>query len=128
MPANETSTPAGLGRAAEDHVLTVLQGERYRLLERNYRCAGGEIDLVMVTGPPGDTAEVVFVEVRYRRRDDFGDGGESVDRHKQRRLRLAAERWLQDNHDFPFRYCRFDVISVTGNPPAFEIEWIVDAF
>lgn len=122
-PIRAKETPSVLGRAAEDHVRSVLQGERYRLVERNFRCKGGEIDLVMLTGD-----ELVFVEVRYRAGDAFGDGGESVDRYKQRRLRIAAETWLQKNPDFEFRYCRFDVFSVTGTPPDFRFEWIVDAF
>lgn len=122
-PAGVGHPASTLGRAAEDHALDRLQREGYRLLERNFRCPGGEIDLVMLTGD-----ELVFVEVRYRSRDAFGDGGESVDRHKQRRLRIAAETWLQKHHDFDFRYCRFDVISVTGEAPDFEWEWIDDAF
>jgi putative endonuclease len=120
--------PSAFGRAVEDHVLRLLKGKHYKLVERNFRCRGGEIDLVMTIGGPGGAAELVFVEVRYRKRDEFGDGGESVDRHKQRRLRIAAETWLQHHPDFPFHYCRFDVVSVTGNPPDFEIEWIEDAF
>ena len=123
MSKSGDASPSGLGDAAEDFVLGILQGEGFRLVERNFRCKGGEIDLVMLTGD-----ELVFVEVRYRAGDAFGDGVESVDRHKQRRLRIAAETWLQKNHDFEFRYCRFDVFSVTGTPPDFEFEWIDDAF
>lgn len=123
MSPTEAVSPSALGAAAEDFVLEILRGEGFRLVERNFRCPGGEIDLVMLTGD-----ELVFVEVRYRAGDAFGDGGESVDRHKQRRLRIAAETWLQKNHDFDFRYCRFDVFSVTGTPSDFEFEWIDDAF
>ena len=122
-PRDDRVTPTARGSAAEDHVLGVLQREGYRLVERNFRCQVGEIDLVMLTGD-----ELVFVEVRYRADDAYGDGGESVDRHKQRRLRLAAETWLQAHPDFEFRYCRFDVFAVTGAAPAFEYEWIDDAF
>jgi len=72
--------------------------------------------------------EIVFVEVRYRQKNTFGDGLESVDRHKQRKLRTAAETWLQQNTSLTFRGCRFDVISVSGSAPDFEIDWIDDAF
>ena len=124
-----TSTDAALlGRLAEDHVLSLLQGEKYQLVERNFRCRGGEIDLIMTIGASAELRELVFVEVRYRKRHDFGDGGESVDRRKQDRLRFAAETWLQKNHGFPFRYCRFDVVSVSGEAPDLEVDWIQDAF
>lgn len=123
-----SAAAAQLGRQAEDHALSVLQGEKYLLVERNFRCRGGEIDLIMTLGRTVERRELVFVEVRYRKQSDFGDGGESVDRHKQRRLRFAAETWLQKHHDFPFHYCRFDVVSVTGSPPDFQLDWIQDAF
>lgn len=72
--------------------------------------------------------EIVFVEVRYRQGDGFGDGRESVDHHKQRKLRIAAETWLQDNQALRFKGCRFDVVSVSGIAPDFELDWIDDAF
>ena len=111
------------GDLAEDYVLAHLQSKDYQLLERNFNCRGGELDLVMMI-----EQEIVFVEVRYRQHDAFGDGIESVDRHKQRKLRIAAETWLQNNQSLTFRGCRFDVVSVTGIAPDFELDWIDDAF
>lgn len=121
--APSNPSPATRGRKAEDFALTLLQENGFTLVERNFRCKGGELDLVM-----RDNDEIVFVEVRYRQADDFGDGGESVDRWKQRKLRIAAETWLQRHDAMTFRGCRFAVMSVSGDPTAFLHEWIDDAF
>ncbi len=111
------------GKEIEDFVLSYLEREKFRLLERNFHCKGGELDLIMMVRD-----ELVFVEVRYRGSVDFGDGIESVDHHKQRKLRIAAETWLQRNPQITFRGCRFDVISVSGKSPNYQIEWVDDAF
>lgn len=111
------------GKEVEDFVLSHLEREKFRLLERNFHCKGGELDLIMM-----DRDELVFVEVRYRSSIDFGDGIESVDHHKQRKLRIAAETWLQRNPQITFRGCRFDVISVSGENSNYRIEWVDDAF
>jgi len=120
--AAPTSTVAR-GKAAEDFALTQLTDKGFRLLERNFFCKGGELDLIMMDGD-----ELVFVEVRYRSRSDYGDGGESIDQYKQRKLRIAAEAWLSKNESATFRGCRFDVMSVSGDVNQFEAEWIDDAF
>lgn len=117
-----TST-AATGQAAEDFALRWLENRGFKLLQRNFHCGGGEIDMIMMDG-----GELVFVEVRYRRNDAFGGGGESVDRHKQRKLRIAAETWLSKNPDARFSGCRFDVMSVGGDMKNFSAEWIDDAF
>ena len=114
---------AGLGRAAEEFAERMLTKKGFRLLEKNFNCKGGELDLVMM-----DKDELVFVEVRYRGGNAFVDGGESVDQHKQRKLRIAAETWLSQNESITFRGCRFDVMSVSGDESRFEADWIVDAF
>lgn len=110
------------GPWAEDQALAHLSGRGLRLLERNFRCPRGEIDLVMADG-----RQLVFVEVRYRRGSGFGDGAESVDRRKQGRLLTAARYYLQDRNG-PESACRFDVVAITGPRHAPEIQWIPSAF
>ncbi len=122
-PGKGKVAPTGRGKQAEDFALDYLKQKSFRLLERNFRCKGGEIDLVMM-----DAQELVFVEVRYRASNRFGDGGESVDHFKQRKLRIAAETWLLKNQGLMFKGCRFDVISISGVAPNFLVEWIDDAF
>jgi putative endonuclease len=79
-----------VGRDAEDRALTFLQERGLRLVERNWRCRGGELDLVMREGDVW-----VFVEVRHRSGLAFGGAAASISSAKQQRLRLAAELYLQ---------------------------------
>jgi len=111
------------GKAAEDFALSELNKKGFRLIERNFSCRQGELDLVMM-----DNHELVFVEVRYRKGRGFGDGMESIDRHKQRKLRIAAETWLGKNQSAVFKGCRFDVMSISGEVGHFTADWIDDAF
>ncbi len=136
LPPDSRTTPtgAGTGRAAEDLACRYLQDLGLHLLERNYSCKRGEIDLVM-----RDTSHIVFVEVRYRRNNRFGSGAESVNRYKQARLTATALHYLQSNKTAAKSPARFDVISITikGMPGhrqtvlsehTFEIQWIKNAF
>lgn len=95
-----------------------LEDRGLRLVERNYRCRHGELDLVMRDG-----ATLVFVEVRFRRSTRFGGAAESVDGYKQQRLTAAAGHYLQ-RHPSPLA-CRFDVLAIGAGD---HIDWIKDAF
>ena len=95
----------------------------YRVLARNWRCADGEIDLVV--SRPG---LIVFCEVKTRRVTTFGAPFEAVTSGKQRRLRGLAARWLREHAQHDVRV-RFDVVSVDarrGAPSAIDV--IEDAF
>ncbi len=108
------------GSAAEERALRHLQTHGLVLVERNFRVSGGEIDLVM-----RQQQTLVFVEVRFRSRGDYGSPQETVTPTKQRRLITAAASYLQRrNLDLA---CRFDVVAVSG-PQQERIEWIQDAF
>ena len=108
-----------LGRRAEDLACRHLEAQVLRLLERNYRCRAGELDLVM---RDGDT--IAFVEVRYRADDRYGGGLASVDRRKCRRIALAARAWLQRHPALADAPCRFDIVAAS---PA-GLEWHRGAF
>jgi putative endonuclease len=105
-----------IGQAGEDEALAYLQRSGLRLLERNYRCKGGEIDLVMQ-----ERDAVVFVEVRKRAGKTFGGAAASVTPAKQQRLIIAAQHYLQRYRMPPA--CRFDVIAVDGT----EMVWLKNA-
>lgn len=108
-----------IGRTTERLAEQWLRRAGLKSVARNYRCRGGEIDLVMQ-----DDGILVFVEVRYRRNARFGGPIASVDARKQRRLSVAAAHYLQTKQwDGP---CRFDVIGLQGDGQ--EPEWIRDAF
>lgn len=111
------------GRAAEDLAAAHLAGQGLHILARNYRVAGGEIDLIARHG-----AELVFVEVRSRRSAAFGSAAESVTPSKRRRLLLAAQHYLATLGQGAPPPCRFDVISITGTLDAQHLEWLRDAF
>ena len=90
-----------------------------RLLERNWRCRLGEIDLIAEEG-----GVLVFAEVRMRRSARFGGAAESVTAAKRSRLIAAANLYLsQCRAQAP---CRFDVFLVDG--PAGDVKWIRNAF
>ncbi len=81
-------TPRNWGAAQNAPRNDFLTRRGLRTIARNYRTRGGEIDLVMT-----DDDEIVFVEVRYRSRTDFGDGAATVDFNKQQRL-VSAPRGI----------------------------------
>lgn len=75
------------------------------ILERNFRCRHGEIDIIAREGDM-----IVFIEVKTRKSDRFGVPEEAVDRRKQAKLRQLAAYYLNKNF-YAFR-CRFDVYSI----------------
>jgi putative endonuclease len=106
------------GARAEDLCAGLLRGAGLRVLERNWRCRLGEIDLIAEQG-----GVLVFAEVRMRRGWAFGGAGESVTAAKRARIIAAARLYLSRR---PEAQCRFDVFLVDG--PAGDVKWIRDAF
>ena len=107
------------GRRAEQEALAFLLGRGLRLVESNYRCRAGEIDLIM---QQGDT--LVFVEVRMRVDRRFGGAAASVTPAKQRRLVSAARHYLLVRGT-PEGPLRFDVVALEGGEAP---HWIPNAF
>lgn len=107
MGATETATQA-LGRYGEELAAQFLVAAGMVVLARNWRCAQGELDLVVrdVDGT------VVFVEVKTRAGTGFGEPAEAVGRVKARRLRVLACRWLLENRQSGAPDLRFDVIGI----------------
>lgn len=120
MSDNDTTseTTKVIGDRAEDRVARYLEKRGFVVLTRNFRCRGGEIDLVCRDGKT-----LVFVEVRLRRNAGFGGAGASITGSKQRRIVLAAQHYLLA-HARPDCDCRFDCVLLDGE----KIEWIRDAF
>lgn len=103
-----SSDKQGIGSQAEEDALQFLLGSGLNLLDRNYRCRFGEIDLIMLDG-----SELVFVEVRKRKNMDFGGAAQSVSHAKQSRLIKTAKHFLMKYRQVP--PCRFDVIAIEGD-------------
>jgi putative endonuclease len=106
------------GARAEDLCAELMRGYGMRILERNWQCRHGEIDLIAEEG-----GTLVFAEVRLRNARSFGGAAESVTAAKRARLLAAARLYLMRK---PGANCRFDVLLVAGEPP--RVEWIRDAF
>jgi putative endonuclease len=123
MSDNDTTSGSHqvAGRQAEDLAERYLVKQGLSVLARNFRCRGGEIDLVCREGKT-----LVFVEVRLRRNTHYGGASASIDLTKQRRIILAARHFLAaqraDNGD-----CRFDCVLLSSLADR-NVEWIRDAF
>jgi putative endonuclease len=112
------------GAALEAAAERWLTARGLHCVARNFRCKGGEIDLVMREG-----TQLAFVEVRFRSSDRYGSAAESVTAAKQRRLVQAAHLFIEAHPQWRHCNCRFDVLA--GRPAAagaIEWEWLRDAF
>jgi putative endonuclease len=117
MPAGSTQ---GSGAAAEAQAQRHLEQRGLKLLVRNWRCSGGELDLVM-----RERDTLVIVEVRKRSRGDYGDAFESVHARKRGRLDHAARMFLAAHPQYSHCPVRFDVVAVDGSD---AVEWLTAAF
>jgi len=107
------------GAQAERLAAQHLQRHGLTLVQANYRCRFGEIDLVAQDGKT-----LVFVEVRSRRNEDFGGAAASITKNKRDKLLRTARHFLA--HSRSTAPCRFDAMLIRGEPP--QIEWIRNAF
>lgn len=112
-----TKLSQNTGTKGEQIALSFLLGLGYRLVEKNFRCRSGEIDLIVLDGPA-----LVFVEVKARHGTGFGLPQEAVGPAKQARIRRLAQYFLQvrarDEQEF-----RFDVVAIafsSGGIPRIE--------
>lgn len=97
------------GYAGEAMAADLLKTKGYRILDRNFRCREGEIDLVAQ-----HRGIIVFVEVKLRRSTTFGTAAEAITREKLRRLQIAAGRWRQER--YCFRRFRFEIVCLDARP------------
>ncbi len=98
------------GREAEAAAAEALRRKGYRIVERNLRLPGGELDLVAELG-----TLVVFVEVKARRSEAFGGAVSAVDGRKQTKLIKLAAQYVA-RRSLQGRPCRFDVVVCSGSP------------
>ena len=108
-----------LGTAGEDAVARWYADAGYRVVDRNWRCREGELDVIVARG-----SVLVFCEVKTRRTTAFGVPAEAVTAGKQRRLRTLAMRWLDAHPEARARTLRFDVAAVLAprdGPPVIDV-------
>ncbi|MDF2492135.1 MAG: YraN family protein [Microbacterium sp.] len=112
-----------LGRAGEDATAAYLRGIGFDVLDRNWRCPLGELDIVARDG-----SEIVVVEVKTRRTELFGHPLEAVDARKRARLWRLAAAWCRDHpRQAAGRPVRVDAVAaVVGADEDFRIEHLRD--
>lgn len=106
-----------LGRCGEERALRWLREQGYRIVARNYRWHGGEIDLIARDGN-----SLAFIEVKTRTDERFGRPEEALTPEKRRRIIRAAQHYIAEHH--PELDLRFDVVTIVGD----EIRLYKDAF
>lgn len=119
MRADNSLNRRASGTRYEQKAAKYLERKGYCILEYNFRCRIGEIDLIARDG-----AYLVFIEVKYRSDASAGYGFEAVGYRKQRRIRKTALWYLAEKKMGTDVLCRFDVVSFHGD----EITLIRDAF
>ena len=102
-----------VGRFGEQLAVERLTADGFEILERNWRCRDGEIDIVAV-----EDSTLVFVEVKTRSTLSHGTPAEAVVPAKAARLRRLATRWLLDHPDRYWPHVRFDVVGVVRHTPS----------
>jgi putative endonuclease len=110
------------GKRGEELAATYLAEAGYRIIERNYRCPFGEIDII---AEEGET--LVFVEVKSRRSEAYGDPQLAVGHQKQKKISRIAMNYLKEKN-LCHRPARFDVVAVKLLPAGRKIELIQNAF
>lgn len=118
------NTSHARGRVTEAFAEKYLIEQGLTPIDRNIHCRQGEIDLVM-----RDDDIIVFVEVKYRKNNNFGGAIEAVSIAKQNKIRHCVAFFFQqaklNEYNTP---CRFDVIALEGNINQPQVTWLKNAF
>ncbi len=111
-----------LGKKGESLAVDFLLKEKYRIVARNYKAEKYELDIVAIKD-----GMLVFVEVKTRSTDRFGEPEESVGYQKEHHIAEAAEHFMEHFEDH-FTDVRYDIISIILNDTNTKIKHIEDAF
>lgn len=111
-----------LGKKGEELAIGFLKKNGYRIIQKNYVCKLGEMDIIA-----RDKDTLVFVEVKTRRSNQFGPPQLAVNLSKQTKLSKVALNFLKENKIEDVK-ARFDVVAIELNPNQNKIELIKDAF
>ena len=108
-----------VGKEKEELAAEFLTRHGFFILEKNFSCRNGEIDIIAKDGE-----YLCFIEVKYRSGTGCGDPAEAVDLRKQRTIRKVAEGYLFERNIGEWTSCRFDVAAVMDG----QIRWVKNAF
>lgn len=119
----QANTAQACGQQAEALAADHLIRHGLRILARNVRCRGGEVDIIALDGET-----LVFVEVRLRRSSRFGGAVASITASKRQRIILATQWWLAGaGRHHATRPCRFDAV-LFASPDTTSLHWMTAAF
>lgn len=112
------------GYRGEDIAEKYLRAKGFNVMERNFRCRMGEIDIIAER-----SKEIYFIEVKTRKNTEFGHPFESITLRKQRQIYKIAQYFLLKNRKYATSVCHFSAIGMILNDikPA-EISFLPDAF
>ena len=124
---NENMAAVSIGALGEEAAVKALKKQKYKIIERNYRCKMGEIDIIAKDGE-----YTCFVEVKLRKNSDFGTPADSIDKRKQGCIIKTAQLYAVENkiYDTPMRFDAVLIYADTQNGKLINkrIEVIKDAF
>ena len=112
------------GQQVETQACKFLCQQGLKLIERNFTYKTGEIDIIALDR----NQELVFVEVRFRKSAAFGEGFETVDHRKQRKIINTANYYLSRKNKYQEYHCRFDIISASTYNGELKLYWLKNAF
>ena len=98
-----------IGEKYEQIAATFLEKKGYVILEFNFRCRFGEIDIIAK-----DRCDLVFIEVKYRSNLNYGSPYEAVDYKKQHTIKKMAKYYMSEHNLKENTYIRFDVVGIIG--------------
>lgn len=109
----------------EQQAQSYLVQQGLSLLDKNYSCRYGEIDLIMM-----DNGFLCFIEVKFRKNDSFGGTAYSITTSKQRKIIQTALHYMTKNRRFQQLPFRFDAVFIqpSSKQTSIQIEWIQSAF
>ncbi len=113
------------GQAAEQYAVDYLLARGLKLVERNYRCKAGEVDLIM-----REQDTLVFVEVRFRKSNQYGSPLATITAAKQNRIRRTAQLYIK-SRALGSPAMRFDAIGLSPSARAasdYAVNWCKNAF
>lgn len=115
------------GPQKEQQACEWLQEQRFNILEQNYLCKGGEIDIIALSPPQSNNeSTLVFIEIKYRKNSLYGHPSEFVTPKKQQRIIRCAQLFLLKHPALTHLPMRFDVITFEGYQTT--PNWIKNAF
>ena len=98
-----------IGSVYELKASDYLTKKGYQIIERNYRCRIGEIDIIAI-----ERDCLCFIEVKYRKNEKTGDPLEAVDKRKQQKIIRTAQYYLLTHSKYQSVKCRFDAVGILG--------------